>query len=72
MTRRDWRDFYMAQDDLECWTGADVDAVEATLGVQLPDGYGELMTTLGKGVISGVLRVFSPADWRFSNGSSGS
>jgi hypothetical protein len=62
MTRRDWRDFYMVQDDLERWTGADADAAEATLGVQLPDGYGELMTTLGKGVISGVLRVFSPAE----------
>jgi hypothetical protein len=62
MTRRDWRDFYLVQDDLKPWTEADVDVAEATLGVQLPDGYGELVTTLGKGVISGVLRVFSPAE----------
>lgn len=60
MTRRDWRDFYLVQEELKRWTDGDVDAAEAAVGVRLPDGYRQLMTTLGDGVIGGVLRVFSP------------
>ena len=37
-----------------------MDTAEAALGVRLPPGYRELMTTLGDGVISGILRVFPP------------
>jgi hypothetical protein len=72
MTRRDWRDFYLVQDDLKRWTDADVDAAEATLGVQLPDGYRELVTTLGNGAISGVLRVSSSAELEHQQRFSGS
>jgi hypothetical protein len=72
MTRRDWRDFYLVQDDLKRWTEADVDVAEATPGVQLPDGYGELVTTLGKGVISGSFGCSRRQSWRTGNGSSGS
>jgi hypothetical protein len=60
--QHDWRDFYLVQDELRRWTDADVDAAEAALGVQLPDGYRELSTTLGDGVISGGLRVFPPTE----------
>ena len=62
MPRHDWRDFHLVQDELERWADTDVDAAQAALGVQLPAGYRELMTTLGKGVISGMLRVFSPPE----------
>jgi hypothetical protein len=61
LTHHDWRDFYLVQDDLKLATDDEVDAVETALGVQLPNGYRELVTTLGAGVIGGILRVFPPA-----------
>jgi hypothetical protein len=60
VAQRGWRDYYLVQDELRRWTDADVDAAEAALGVSLPDGYRELMTTLGTGVISDMLLVFAP------------
>jgi hypothetical protein len=63
MTHVDWRDFYLVQDELRLWTDADVEATEAAAGEQLPSGYGSLLTTLGDGMISGVLRVWSPSEF---------
>lgn len=60
MTRTDWRDFYLVNDELRLWTDADVDAAETSLDMRLPDGYRELMTTLGDGMISDDLHVFAP------------
>lgn len=62
MSQRGWNDFYLVQDELRRSTDADVDAAEAALGVLLPAGYRELMTTLGGGVISDILRVIRPAE----------
>jgi hypothetical protein len=50
------------QDELRLASDDDVDVVEAALGLQLPAGYRELVTTLGAGVIGGILRVFRPDD----------
>ncbi|QNE18064.1 SMI1/KNR4 family protein [Kribbella qitaiheensis] len=61
MTHHDWRDFYLVQDELRLATDGDVDALEASLNVQLPNGYRELVTTLGAGRVSRILRVFPPA-----------
>ncbi|WP_020391371.1 SMI1/KNR4 family protein [Kribbella catacumbae] len=61
MTKPDWGGFYLVQHGLKRQTDDDVRTAEAALGVQLPNGYRELMTTLGDGEISGILRVFSPA-----------
>lgn len=60
MRSRDWRDFYLVQDELRLATDDSVDAVEAALSVRLPGGYRELVTTLGTGMIGGILRVFPP------------
>jgi hypothetical protein len=62
VTRTDWRDFYLVKDELRLFTDADVDAAETSVGVQLADGYRELMTTLGAGTISNDLRVFPPTE----------
>lgn len=62
MTQHDWHSFYLVDDELKLASDDDVDAVEAALGVQLPRGYRELVTTLGTGVVNGILRVFPPAD----------
>lgn len=40
-------------------TNAEVDAVEAQLGVSFPRGYREYLTTLGEGVL-GMVRVYPP------------
>ncbi|EWT01274.1 hypothetical protein N865_05630 [Intrasporangium oryzae NRRL B-24470] len=62
MARGDWLDFYLVKDELTLHTTEEVDEAEAVLGLRLPDGYRELVTTLGDGVISGLLRVCRPAD----------
>jgi len=60
--RTDWRDFYLVHDELRLSTDAEVDAAETSLGVRLPDGYRELMTTLGAGTISDDLCVIAPTE----------
>lgn len=55
----DWHDYYLVHDELDRWTDSEVDAVEAALGLQLPPGYRELVTTLGSGVINDFVRVGS-------------
>lgn len=62
MARGDWRDFYLVKDELTLHTADEVDAAEEALALQLPDGYRELVTTLGDGVVSGLLRVCPPGD----------
>lgn len=62
MSKRSWNDFYLVQDELRRSTDSDVDAAEGALGVPLPAGYRELMTTLGDGVISDILRAIRPAE----------
>lgn len=62
MTRRGWRDFYLVKDELTPRTEAEVDAAEDALGMRLPDGYREFVTTLGDGEVSGLLRVCPPDD----------
>ena len=57
-----WRDFYLVKDELRLWTDADVDAAEASIEGRLPDGYRELMTTLGDGTFCDDLRVFAPTE----------
>lgn len=42
-------------------TNGEIDALEATLGVTLPRGYREYLTTLGEGVLGGCfVRVYPP------------
>jgi len=43
-------------------TSADVDDLEARLGVRFPDGYREYVTQLGEGTLNTFLRVLPP--WR--------
>lgn len=45
---------------------AEIDAVEAELWISLPAGYREFMTTLGEGVLSNFIRVYSPRKIRSS------
>jgi hypothetical protein len=46
-------------------TDAEIDALEAKLGVAFPDGYREYVTTLGEGVLGGIfVRVYPP--WRIA------
>ena len=42
-------------------TAAEVLAVEHKLGLSLPNGYSEFITTLGAGILSQFIRVFPPA-----------
>ncbi|GAA1573511.1 SMI1/KNR4 family protein [Kribbella karoonensis] len=55
-----WRTFYLVRDDLHRRSDAEVDAAEAALGLPLPRGYREMMTELGDGEVSGVLRAYAP------------
>jgi hypothetical protein len=41
---------------------AEVDATEAQLGASFPAGYREFITTFGRGVLGGVLRIYAPQD----------
>ena len=60
MAERGWGECYLVQDELRLASDGEVDAVEAALGVRLPGGYREFVTTLGAGVMGGILRVFAP------------
>ncbi|WP_427887290.1 SMI1/KNR4 family protein [Kribbella sp. GL6] len=60
MAEGTWRTFYLVRDDLDRRTDAEVDAAEAALGLTLPRGYRELMTELGLGEVSRVLRAYAP------------
>lgn len=55
----DWHDYYLVHDDLGRWTDSQVDAAEGSLGLLLPSGYRELVTTLGSGVINNLVRLGS-------------
>jgi hypothetical protein len=50
---------------------AEIEGLESELWIKLPGGYAEYMTTLGEGLLSGFIRVYSPrqirkdvSDWR--------
>ena len=58
----DWAGYYLGDSALRRSTDAEVDAVQAALGVALPAGYRELVTTLGAGTLSLELGVQPPTD----------
>lgn len=41
---------------------AEVDACERALGMRFPQGYRELMTRYGRGILGGLLRFYAPAE----------
>src|SRR5262249_35866472 len=41
---------------------ADVDRAESVLGVRFPDGYRTFVTRFGRGVLSGLVRFYTPAE----------
>lgn len=58
----DWAGYHLVDSALRLSTDAEVDAVEDSLGVALPAGYRELVTTLGAGTLSLELGVHPPRD----------
>ena len=51
---------YLVTDKLTTFSAAEVDAAEARLETQFPEGYREYMTAFGKGEYCSYLNVFAP------------
>jgi len=51
---------YLVTDKLQTISPHEIDALERTLGLSLPEGYYEYMTTLGVGTYCDLLRVYEP------------
>jgi hypothetical protein len=64
-------DFKIVSQPLRAVDSMDIDKLETELWIKLPEGYADYMTTLGVGLLSGFVRVYSPRqirdgllDWR--------
>src|SRR4051812_24044802 len=60
MAKLDLTKVKAAKQSLDSATAADVERLEKKLGVKLPAGYREFMTTLGDGLLSDYVRVYPP------------